>query len=190
LAGAAHFDTYGLVASQIDQEGVSIEELARQMAPTDKPMGLPADTPVNSGPQQHYVLAAALSHLERWVRDGTPPPTAERLESKDPDGTELVRDDLGIVRGGIRTPWVEAPSAVLSGDAPGGEGFMFLFGKTVALDDAALEQLYPGGPNEHLSRFEAATAEAVSAGFLLEADADEIRALARHGRQPSGWRTE
>jgi len=110
LAGAAHFDTYGLVASQIDQEGVSIEELARKMAPTDKPMGLPADSPVNSGPQQHYVLAAALSHLDRWVRDGTPPPRAPRLESSNPDGRELVRDDLGIVRGGIRTPWVEAPS--------------------------------------------------------------------------------
>jgi hypothetical protein len=29
---------------------------------------------------------------------------------------------------------------------------------------------------------------AVDAGYLLAADADEIRALARHGRQPSGWK--
>ncbi len=187
LAGAAHFDTYGLVASQTDHEGVAIEELSLKMAPTDKPMGLPADTPVNSGPQQHYVLGAALSHLDRWVRDGTPPPKAPRLESVDAEGTELVRDDLGIVCGGIRTPWVEAPSAVLSGDAPGGEGFMFLFGKTVNLDAATLAQLYPGGPDEHRRRFDAATAQAVKEGFLLEADADEIRALARLGRQPSGW---
>lgn len=188
LAGAAHFDTYGLMASQIDQEGVAIEELASHLAPTDKPMGLPADSPVNSGPQQHYVLGAALAHLERWVREGTPPPEAPRLTTSDASPTELVRDDLGIVRGGIRTPWVEAPSCVLSGDAPGGEGFMFLFGKTVALDEATLARLYPGGPDEHRSRFEAATAKAVREGFLLEADAGEIRALARHGRQPSGWR--
>jgi hypothetical protein len=67
---------------------------------------------------------------------------------------------------------------------------MFLFGKTVSLDEATLARLYPGGPDEHRKRFEAATVRAVRAGFLLEADADEIRALARHGRQPSGWRHE
>lgn len=187
LAGAAHFDTYGLVASHVDQDGVAIEELARHMAPTDKPMGLPADSPVNSGPQQHYVLNAALAHLDRWVREGTPPPEAPRLAGSDAVAAALERDELGIVRGGIRTPWVEAPSAVLSGDSPGGDGFMFLFGKTVALDAATLARLYPGGPDEHRRRFEAATAEAVAAGFLLEADAEEIRALAHHGHQPSGW---
>jgi hypothetical protein len=77
---------------------------------------------------------------------------------------------------------------VLSGDSPGGEGFLFLFGQTRALDAATLERLYPGGPDEHRRRFEAATDDAVAAGFLLESDADEIRALARHGRQPSGWK--
>ena len=119
-----------------------------------------------------------------------PPPEAPRLETVDVEGTALVRDEQGIARGGIRTPWVEAPSAVLSGDPPGGEGFLFLFGKTVALDQAALAELYPGGPDEHYKRFEAATARALREGFLLEADADEIRDFARHGRQPSGWRGE
>jgi hypothetical protein len=190
LAGASHFDTYGLVASQVDQEGVAIEELASKMAPTDKPMGLPADSPVNSGPQQHYVLGAALCHLDRWVRDGTPPPRAPRLETRDDAGRELSRDELGIACGGIRTPWVEVPSAILSGDAPGGEGFMFLFGKTVNLDPATLAQLYPGGPEEHRERFATATPHAVHEGFLLAADADEIRELARIGRQPSGWMLE
>ena len=188
LAGASHFDTYGLLASQIDQEGVAVEELARRLAPTDKPMGLAAGSPVNSGPQQHYVLGAALHHLERWVREGAAPPEAPRLLAADATGSRLLRDELGIVRGGIRTPWVEAPSAVLSGDSPGGEGFLFLFGRTVCLDEATLQRLYPEGPAEHRRRFEAATARAVREGFLLEADAGEICALARHGRQPSGWR--
>jgi hypothetical protein len=190
LAGAAHFDTYGLGASLADREGVAIEDLARAMAPTDKPMGLPAQSLVNSGPQQHYVLNAAFSHLERWVRDGTPAPSAPRLESRDSAGSQLVRDELGIARGGIRTPWVESPSAVLSGDSPGGEGFTFLFGKTVPLDPTTLARLYPGGRDDHRRRFEAATAAAVKDGFLLEADADEIRALAKYGRQPSGWRSD
>jgi len=190
VAGAAHFDTYGLVATHIDWEGAAVEELALHMAPTDKPLGIPTKVPMNSGPQQHYVLNAALKHLERWVRERTPPPEAPRLETSDSTATELMRDELGIARGGIRTPWVDAPSAVLSGDAPGGDGFTFLFGKTVVLDRGTLGRLYPGGPEEHFRRFEAATLNSVASGFLLESDAVEIRALARHGRQPSGFRAE
>ena len=54
-------------------------------------------------------------------------------------------------------------------------------------DAATLARLYPGGPNEHRERFDAALDEAVAAGFVLEADADEIRGLARVGIQPSGF---
>jgi hypothetical protein len=187
LAGAAHFDTYGLVAALFDRDGISIEELAGHLAPTDDVLGMAAGAPINSGPQQHYVLNAALTHIDRWVRVGTPPPEAPRLEA-DAAATTLRRDDIGIVRGGIRTPWVEAPSAVLSGDSPGGDGFLFLFGKTVALDATTLARLYPGGPEEHRRRFAAATAAAVRAGFLLTEDEEEIAALAQHGRQPSGWK--
>jgi hypothetical protein len=188
LAGAAHFDTYGLVAAHADRERIPVEELAAHLAPTRDLLGTSTALPVNSGPQQHYVLHAALEHLVRWVSDGTPPPEAPRLASTDESGATLVRDELGIVRGGIRTPWVDAPSAVLSGDPPGGDGFLFLFGRTLPFEPEALAKLYPGGPEEHRKRFDAATSAALRAGFLLDADADEIRALARHGRQPSGWR--
>ena len=98
-----------------------------------------------------------------------------------------MRDDLGIALGGIRTPWVEAPSAVLSGEAPGGAGFAFLFGRTEVMDPTTLALLYPGGRDEHRLRFEAATAEALREGFLLAADAEEINALAGTGLQPSDW---
>jgi hypothetical protein len=188
LAGAAHFDTYGLKAAHMDREGITVEELAGHMAPTANILGMSAASLVNSGPQQHYVLNAALEHLVRWLRDGTPAPEAPRLDASHSPAVALARDDLGIARGGIRTPWVEAPTAVLSGDSPGGDGFMFLFGRTIPLEPDALASLYPGGPDEHVRRFDAAVAAAVGAGFLLEADAAEIRALARHGRQPSGWK--
>jgi len=188
VAGAAHFDTYGLVASHVDREGIAVGELAAHLAPIQNVVGMATQFPVNAGPQQHYVLNAALDHLVRWVCDGVPAPEAPRLASADPSGRALVRDELGIVRGGIRTPWVEAPSAALSGESPGGDGFAFLFGRTVPFAADTLARLYPGGPEEHAKRFDAGTSAAVRAGFLLEADADEIRALARHGRQPSGWR--
>ena len=187
LAGAAHFDTYGLMASHVDREGIGVEELAARLAPTAQLLGMTAGTAVNSGPQQHYVLNAALAHLVRWVRDGTPPPEAARLESLDAAASRLARDPLGIARGGIRTPWVDAPTAVLSGDPPGGDGFLFLFGRTIPFDAETLAGLYPGGAEEHVKRFEGSLAAALRAGFLLDVDAAEICALARHGRQPSGW---
>ena len=35
LAGAAHFDTYGLIAAHFDRDGIPVEELARHLAPID-----------------------------------------------------------------------------------------------------------------------------------------------------------
>jgi len=187
VAGAAHFDAYGLVAAHVDREGVAAEELAAALAPANEFMGMALEAPLNAGPQQHYVLHSAVTHLERWARDGTPAPAAPRLEGVDDEASALVRDALGIARGGIRTPWVEAPSAVLSGDPQDGEGFVFLLGQTRPLEASELARLYPGGRDEHLERFETSLEASLSAGFLLPEDASEIRALARHGRQPSGW---
>jgi hypothetical protein len=189
MAGAAHFDTSGLILGQIDDGGLSTEQIARAIAPTAKPMGLHAAQAINSGPQQRYITQAALHHLEQQLRSGELPPRAERLEVSDPDAQKLVRDELGIVKGGIRSPWVDAPTAVLSGLGQTGGEFMVLFGTTRELSNSELEHLYPGGMDDHLARFEAATTAAITAGFLLEADAEEIRALGRLGRQPSGWRT-
>jgi hypothetical protein len=188
VAGAAHFDTYGMVASLSDDGRLPIEQLAARLAPTDSPMGLRAEAPINSGPQQHYLLQSALHYLDRQARGGPPPPRAPRLESEDEVGSELLRDAYGNVRGGIRTPWVDAPSARLSGLGQGGEGFLFLFGTTHVFDQATLARVYPGGPDEHRERFEKSLASCLDAGFLLTEDAEEARALVRHGRQPSGWR--
>lgn len=190
IAGAAHFDTYGLLGSLADDGSLETRELAERIAPTDTPYGMQANSFVNSGPQQHYILNAAFSHLERQVRDGSPPPSAPWLETLADDARDLARDELGIARGGIRTPWVDAPSAVLSGIGQGGEGFMFLFGKTDPLEAEALQKLYPDGAEEHRLRFNTAADAALDAGFLLEADAEEIRELAAVGRQPSGWQED
>jgi hypothetical protein len=73
---------------------------------------------------------------------------------------------------------VDAPTSVLSGFGQGGTEFAFLFGTTRPFDAPTLARLYPGGRAEYLARFRAATDEALARGFLLEADAPEIRALA------------
>ena len=146
--------------------------------PTAAPLGFELDHPVNVGPQR-YVLAAALRHLERWVRDGTTPPAAPRLEVITGEAPAFAVDDLGIAKGGVRTPHVDVPVAVLTGEGNGGALLSRLCGCTIAFTPERLETLYPTR-DDYVRRFRAATDAAVAAGFLLADDADEIVAIAQH----------
>jgi hypothetical protein len=175
VAGAAHADSYLLVAAGQDSGSLSAAELARHLNTTALPAPMATDQPINRGPQQHYVGQAALRHLERWVTDGVAPPPAGRLQL---DGDGLALDNAGNARGGVRTPWVDVPLAVLSGLGQTGDGFAFLFGRTAPFDAATRSRLYPGGKADYLTRFRAALQSAIDAGFLLEDDQAEIEALA------------
>jgi Alpha/beta hydrolase domain len=177
VAGSAHFDSYGLIASQTDDGGLEPAQLAALLAPPDEFLGMKLPGPVNSGPQQHYVLNAAISHLDGWVRHGTPPPEADRIASDEVDEPVLVRDGLGIAKGGIRTPWVDAPVAVLSGAGHEGDVFTAIFGSTRAFDEEQLTRMYPGGRDDYMATFEKSANSAIEAGFILADDRDEIIAL-------------
>jgi hypothetical protein len=178
IAGAAHFDTYGLVASQSDDGTLSPSELAELTAPVDEVRGMKSAGLINSGPQQHYVLNAAIAWLEAWVVRGTRPPSAPWLRSEPGPESVLTRDDFGIARGGIRTPWVDAPVVGLSGEGYQGEVFMAMFGSTRPIDPEQLSQLYPAGRADYLAVFERRLEEAIAAGFILAVDRDEILSLA------------
>jgi hypothetical protein len=137
--------------------------------------------PINSAPQHHYVAQAALAGLDAWVRTGRAPPGAARLETT-PGASggppALVLDAHGNAKGGVRTPWMDVPTAKLSGFGNSGGAFAFLLGSTEPFDAAKLQALYPGGKADYLKEFDAALARTVKAGFLLPADQAEIRALA------------
>jgi hypothetical protein len=179
IAGAAHADTYVLGAAFSDSGDLPPAELARLMAPTAEPLGIPCPVPVNSGPQHHYVAQAAIAHLDRWARGGPPPPSSPRLETDPDDDLRLVTDDAGIARGGIRTGWVDVPAAALSGlTPPGATGIGVLLGSTRVFDAAELARRYPGGPGEYAAAFREATTRAATAGFVLEQDVDEMVAVA------------
>jgi hypothetical protein len=177
LAGASHADTYIAGAGIHDDGQLSAERLAELMRPTTNLLIGKTETPINSGPQHHYVGHAALAHLVRWVGGGEPPPIAGRLAvDSDLSGFELDAD--GIACGGIRTPWVDVPTAVLGGLGQSGESFAFLFGRTEPFDEAALSTRYPGGKTEYLERFTAALDATIAGGFLLEEDRAEILGVA------------
>jgi hypothetical protein len=177
LAGAAHADTYIVSAGRHDDGTTSPARLAELLRPTSDLMIGKTGSPINAGPQQHYVGQAALSQLIRWVVEGTPPPRAPRLElNAEGDGFRL--DAHGNALGGIRTPWVDVPTAILSGLGQTGEMFALLFGRTVPFDGATLSALYPGGSSEYLEQFGTALDAAIAGGFILGEDRAEILGVA------------
>ena len=177
MAGAAHADTYTVSAGRHDDGTLTPARMAELLRPTTNLMIGRTDSPINAGPQQHYVAQAALARLTKWAAGGEPPPPAPRLDV-DAEGTGFRVDERGLARGGIRTPWVEAPTAVMAGLGQSGESFAMLFGRTEPFDDATLARLYPGGKGEYLQRFEASLDATIAAGFLLGEDREEILAVA------------
>jgi hypothetical protein len=177
VAGGAHADTYFFSASPFDSGALAVDELAALLAKSDG-SGLPVEVPINSGPQMHYVLQRAFDACDRWVRGAVAAPSAPRLTAD--DNGQMQTDANGVARGGVRTPWVDAPVEILSG--LGQPGFMMdLFGVTRPLPADALAAIYPGGRNEFVDRFDAATRATVEAGFVLAVDAAEIEGLGRAG---------
>ena len=185
MPGTSHVDNYMFFVGAFDNGSAPMDKIAQLWKPNDALFGAKMAKPINSGPQHHYVAMAALSQLDRWVRTGKAPPKAPRMATE-PAATagqppKLVADANGNTKGGIRTPWVDAPTAKLSGFGNSGGPYGFLVGSTQPFDAATLAKLYPGGKADYLKTFDASLDGAVKAGFILPADAPEIRALAAAG---------
>ena len=111
---------------------------------------------------------AALHALERWVDGGDPPPSQPLIEFSG-DKPEVVRDQHGIAKGGIRLPQADAPVATnssipVSPDYPGS-----LRGSNTPFGAAKLTALY-GTQAGYLAQFDAAAQRAVRAGVMLARD--------------------
>ena len=121
----------------------------------------------NSVPN-HYVMNAALAHLNRWVRGGAAAPSFPPVQVSGSPLT-LEKDAYGNTLGGIRLPEVTVPVARYEARSDrkcaAGSGF------TVALPPETLAMLYPTR-TDYAAKYKAAAEGAVSAGVLLRADAD------------------
>lgn len=134
--------------------------------------------PVNRG-QQGYVVRAALRRLEEWVREGTPPPGAPPLEVGGGPEPAFLTDEVGNVRGGVRTPVVDAAVQVHSGmAAPDAPPLVLLFGRTLPADPAVLAARY-ADRSAYLAAYRAATERAIAAGFVLPEDREAVLSEAR-----------
>jgi hypothetical protein len=73
----------------------------------------PCKLPISRFPLAAY-MSVALNHLWQWLDKGTVPPHADRFYvdfNTDKDGSLLALDEAGNVKGGIRNPYVDVPTA-------------------------------------------------------------------------------
>ena len=174
VAGAAHTDAW---------ERLSFPAEPDMTRATGRPEALPgvecmpddvepADFPVR------YVFNAAWSHLERWVREGVPAPTAEPLALKSDapapfaPASAFVVDRHGNATGGVRTPHVDVPTARWVGAKTGGFQCMFE-GYKRSFTEAELEALY-GTHERYVERVRTSARTLQAERWLTPADAAAI----------------
>jgi hypothetical protein len=173
VAGGAHGDNYQIDSGRPDT-GTGAEFTA--VVENDVILGIiQCAAPLNSGVIP-WVYIAALDALERWVRDGITAPEADRLATTD-DLSDYIYDEVGNVLGGIRTPYVDAPAARLSGEFNDGNPVCRLGGTTELFGAATMATLYVDRQG-YIDAVAEAADQAVDAGFLLPPDAERIRAAA------------
>ena len=116
-----------------------------------------------------YAVMAAIHHLDRWVKTGTPPPEGARYQF-DAAGA-LARDADGNALGGIRLPPIAVPVASYRSD------LCDLGGITIPFTELQLATRYASHA-DYLCRMKAATEQSVQQGFLLPEEAAELLARA------------
>ncbi|KPM54709.1 hypothetical protein ACG83_14705 [Frankia sp. R43] len=133
---------------------------------------------INDGPL-HVVVKAALHALDGWLTTGQPPAAAPRITTDDGLFPSVRRDADGIALGGVRTPPVDVPAVVLSGDpGPKLSPICLLIGSTKPLDASRLAALYPSRA-DYEQRYAAGIEAAIGAGFVLTDDRGALAAYAR-----------
>jgi hypothetical protein len=183
IAGAPHIDNYMLRAGFGDSGRSAPETLATACAPSDQVLGARLAKPIDCALQHHYVLQAALWQLDRWVRTGQAPPHAAPIVMSGQTQGQPVRDVNGAAQGGVRTPWVDTPTARLSGTGNSGGPLGFLLGVAEPFDAETLDRLYPAGRADYLRHFTTSLDSAIKNGVVLPADRSEILKIAS-----LGWR--
>jgi hypothetical protein len=154
-----------------------------------------AQPPFSRVPSYH-VLDAAFDAVHRWLADGVAPPVAPPIELKQlppsastadagpgrggPAGPrwEIVRDELGLARGGIRLAAVAVPVAKNTGDNVGsvgatsgaGERNCRLMGSWEPFDAGKVAAMYPTH-DAYVTRVREATEKNLKAGYITKFDA-------------------
>ena len=164
IAGSAHAtpDELNFAATPAD-----IEQGRREVPPMS----------CNEGPRSRFpnwpAFNAVLRNLDTWVRTGTPAPHAEPILVVD---GKPVLDKFGNVIGGIRSPFVEAPTSTWFGNSTG-PSFCRIAGHEVPFDRDRLRELYPTR-DDYVRAVTASVSRLVVEGFIVREDGEALIAEA------------
>jgi hypothetical protein len=122
------------------------------------------------------VANAAFADLTKWVDDGISPPRAARIEMTSA-GT-VARDRFGNALGGLRTPFLDVPTATFSpSDSVANDtqlsGLCALLGYDTPFAHARLHSLYPNHA-AYVARVARESSDLVRQGFWLGSDALQV----------------
>jgi len=171
IAGIAHIEKYPYSA---------LPSFADQIAAVGAAQGTPdwpfnakcdPDIPLGDNPLLKYSYDAAFLNLHQWVAKGIAPPKADRIQVKD---GAVVLDEFGNGTGGIRSPFVDVPTATYFTTSPG-PGTCAELGHTARFDEARLKTLYPDAKAQ-ASRISQSVDRMVKERFLTDSDAKRLRA--------------
>ncbi|HEY7334688.1 MAG TPA: alpha/beta hydrolase domain-containing protein [Bryobacteraceae bacterium] len=178
IAGVAHIEKYPYSA---------LPSFADQVAAVGAAQGTPEwpfnakcnpDVPLGNDPLLKYSYDAAFLNLDQWVRKGTEPPKADRIQVKD---GAIVLDEYGNGMGGVRSPFVDAPVATYFTTSPG-PGTCAELGHTANFNAAQLKKLYPDAKS-YSSKVAQSINQMAKERFLTEPDAKRLKAeLLKNGK--------
>jgi hypothetical protein len=147
----------------------------RDVAGTPLPNAVNAACSVNHG-SVNYSSDAAGYWVEQWLKNGTPPPIADRLAT-DANGN-VVRDANGLAVGGLRHPFIQVPLALnYAADNAGAPAGCPLFGSYQPWSREKILSLYPT-KQAYVSKVNDWADAEVAAGFLIPEDAADVKAKA------------
>ena len=184
IAGAAHLDPWEPLSFASDED-------MRRARGGAEPSGDKACTPRGVQPTDfpvRYVFNGAWRNLDNWVRHGVAAPRGGPLELKADAAASFlsdhafVEDEHGNARGGVRTPYVDVPTARYVGAKSGPFRCMF-YGYKFAFDEAKLISLY-GTHAGYVAKVKTSTAELVTLRWLTAVDAAAIVREAEQAKVP------
>jgi hypothetical protein len=144
----------------------------------------PCTLPVSDFPWG-AMAAMGLNHLIDWVDRGIVPPRAPRLQFDNNtanDGSRLVLDENGNVKGGVRNTYVDVPVAQYgvpnAGATQAADSGCALAGWRIAYDIETLTQLYRDQA-AYAARVNRRLIELMREGWMLPEYAEDVRADAQ-----------
>ena len=126
-------------------------------------------------PLMRYTMDAAFDAMDQWVRKGTPAPHAEPIEVKDAaTKPSFVTDSYGNTLGGVRSAYLDVPSATYYSNSPGPQVCSNL-GRRVPFSWGRMESLY-GNSRAYSSKVSDEVDRLVKDRWLTESDGRKVKA--------------